>query len=124
MDKIIPNRSSIWCELADKLEQNKGWDALQAFFRDSLWDRLWVVPKIALAGNAVPLIGSLSVNFSVLEQAIKTTSDMERYLDEVPFRYPSSMRLLGHEGWKGTKQLLMTQAQLIKGHELPLSVLL
>ena len=49
-------------------------------FRGAWWHRMWVVKEIVVAENAIVLIGSLSFNFNIIEQAINAEPIVEMFL--------------------------------------------
>jgi hypothetical protein len=106
----------------DSIETSGGWDAMAAVFRGAWWNRMWTVPEIVLAANGIVLIGSLSFNFNIIEQAIKAEPVVERFLS--PLGRTAFSRLKSQPGWLAAKRMMRTRSQWRQNNDLPLPALL
>ncbi|KAF4459312.1 ankyrin repeat, partial [Fusarium albosuccineum] len=96
--------------------------AMLALFNSTLWQDRWRVQEVVLSANIILLIGSLSCNFNLIEQAMDAEPRLERFLD--PPGRCTLFLLKNHAGWLAAKRLIQTRSQWAICRGLPLPALL
>ena len=81
-----------------RIDTGNGWSSILGLFERDWWGRCWVIQEIVLADKATLLFGTISLNLTILDQVLKSSSVLSIIFQANGISSPGHKLLEDHPG--------------------------
>ena len=98
-----------------QIENENAWTAMLGLFERPWWRRRWVIQEVCLAARVTLLFGMYTLNFSVLDQVLRSVDMISKVLQETATHGIAYELLKAHPGWQSALAISATRRDFHNG---------